>query len=228
MNTPATGDLIAGRYELAEEVGSGGFAAAYRALDRGTGETVAIKLPNYDGSSNEPELIDRYFTKEAETLERIRASGGHPNLMDLIERTDVDGTPALVVEFVDGYELDTGAFTFEVPGEAVPDGIDPASVTIGIRPQDLQAAEGAGADALTMETEVGVIEPLGTDAIVHAEAAGERVTAMMEEYQRFDQGESLTFAIDPNHVYLFDGADGTLLKGRRAGQAIEGEPTADA
>ncbi len=107
MSTPATGDLIAGRYELREEVGSGGFAAAYRATDRATGETVAVKLPNYEGSSNDPDLIDHYFTKEAETLERIRAAGGHPNLMDLIERTGVDDTPVLVVEFVDGYELDT-------------------------------------------------------------------------------------------------------------------------
>jgi len=107
MTTPAPGDLIAGRYELGEEVGSGGFAAAYRAQDRGTGREVAVKLPNYDRSSNDPDLIDRYFANEGETLERIRAAGGHPNLMDLFERISVGDAPALVVEFVEGFELDT-------------------------------------------------------------------------------------------------------------------------
>jgi serine/threonine protein kinase len=107
VSMPATGDRIAGRYELMEEVGSGGFAAAYRAVDQATGDVVAVKLPNYEGSSNEPDLIDRYFTKEAETLERIRDAGGHPNLMKLIERTRIGDTPALVVEYVDGFELDT-------------------------------------------------------------------------------------------------------------------------
>jgi protein kinase/serine/threonine-protein kinase len=107
VTSPDGGDLIAGRYEIREAVGSGGFAAAYRARDRHSGEDVAVKLPNYERSSNDPELIDRYFAKEGDTLDRIRSVGGHPHLMDLVERTAVDGTPVLAVEFVDGYELDT-------------------------------------------------------------------------------------------------------------------------
>jgi serine/threonine protein kinase len=103
---PATGDVFAHRYELVEEAGSGGFAIAYRAEDRETGETVAVKLPNYDGSSNDREVIDQYFDQEAKTLERIRDAGGHPNLMELIKQGTYEGSPVLVVEFVDGYELD--------------------------------------------------------------------------------------------------------------------------
>jgi len=106
MSVPEIGSLVAGRYQIDGEAGQGGFATVYRAIDTHTGETVAIKYPNYEGSSNDPDVIEEYFLKEAETLERIEAAGGNENLMSLIERGEDDGTPMLVVEYVDGYELD--------------------------------------------------------------------------------------------------------------------------
>jgi serine/threonine protein kinase len=104
--TPELGSLVAGRYRIEEEAGEGGFAKAYRAVDTISGNTVAVKFPNYEGSSNDPAVIEEYFLKEAETLERIEAAGGNENLMNLIERDEHNGTPLLVVEYVDGYELD--------------------------------------------------------------------------------------------------------------------------
>ncbi len=105
--TPKTGDLVAGRYRLEAKAGEGGFAKAYRAVDTERDELVAIKFPNYDGSSNDAEIIEEYFLKEAEMLARIEQAGGHPNVMSLYDRTeDADGTPMLVVEYIDGYELD--------------------------------------------------------------------------------------------------------------------------
>ncbi len=103
---PTSGDLVADRYQLEGVAGEGGFAIAYRALDVETGDTVVVKVPNYDGSQNDPEVIDEYIEKEAEALERIRDAGGHPNLMTLYERSEADGAPVLIVEHVDGYELD--------------------------------------------------------------------------------------------------------------------------
>lgn len=102
----STGDMVLGRYELAETVGEGGFALVYRAVDTHTGEDVAVKFPNYEGSQNDREIIDEYFGKEAETLAAIRNAGGHPSLMSLVEAGEEDGTSVLVVEYVDGYELD--------------------------------------------------------------------------------------------------------------------------
>ena len=103
--TPATGALLAGRYRLGEKAGAGGFAVAYEAVDTVTGETVAIKYPNYD-SNNSPTVVDRYFETEADLLETVRAAGGHPNVMSLLDQGETDGLTYLVVEFVDGYELD--------------------------------------------------------------------------------------------------------------------------
>jgi len=103
---PAVGERLAGRYDIEEEAGEGGFAKAYKALDTLTGDTVAVKIPNYEGSSNDPAVIDEYFNKEAESLSRIEAAGGHPNVMTLHEKGTDDGTDFLVVEYIDGYELD--------------------------------------------------------------------------------------------------------------------------
>jgi len=104
---PEAGDLAAGRYRLEAKAGEGGFAKAYQAVDTERDELVAIKFPNYEGSSNDADIIEEYFLKEAEMLARIEEAGGHPNVMSLYANTeDDDGTPMLVVEFIDGYELD--------------------------------------------------------------------------------------------------------------------------
>jgi len=104
---PSQGDLVVGRYELGEVVGEGGFAKVFDAVDTETGESVALKYPNYEGSQNDRDIVRTYFEKEAETLSAIRTAGGHPNIMSLREvAEDQDGTSVLVVELVDGYELD--------------------------------------------------------------------------------------------------------------------------
>ncbi|MFT4922610.1 MAG: serine/threonine protein kinase [Haloarculaceae archaeon] len=104
--TPESGYLLAGRYRLEEELGQGGFARAHRALDTATSKEVAVKFPNYEGSSNDADVIDQYFGKEAETLDQIRDAGGHPNVMTLYDVGTEDDTDFLVVEYIDGYELD--------------------------------------------------------------------------------------------------------------------------
>jgi serine/threonine protein kinase len=101
---PATGDTVAGRYQLRRQAGLGGFAVVHEAVDTVTGETVAVKHPNYQ-SSNDDAVVEEYFSTEADLLARIENAGGHPNVMSLRERGD-DGVPYIVVEFVDGYDLD--------------------------------------------------------------------------------------------------------------------------
>jgi len=107
MTGPSEGSVVDGRYELGETVGEGGFAKVFRATDRDTGDQVAVKVPNYEGSRNDRDVVTRYFEQEAETLAAIRDAGGHPNLMSLVETTADGETTVLVVELVDGYELDS-------------------------------------------------------------------------------------------------------------------------
>ncbi|MDS0282843.1 FHA domain-containing serine/threonine-protein kinase [Haloarcula onubensis] len=112
---PEADDVIAGRYELEEFLGQGGFAKAYRALDRTTGETVVVKHPNYTGSQNDQSVIEEYFEKEAETLQRIAAAGGHEYVMDLYDTVRERDIPFLVVELVEGEEIDTAIEKYNAP-----------------------------------------------------------------------------------------------------------------
>jgi len=102
---PAADETIAGRYQLRQQAGLGGFAVVHEAVDVVTGETVAVKHPNYE-SSNDDGVVEEYFLIEADLLARIEDAGGHPNVMSLLERGDEDGVPYIVVEFADGYNLD--------------------------------------------------------------------------------------------------------------------------
>jgi serine/threonine protein kinase len=40
---PADGDKLADRYQMLEELGSGSFGVVYKAIEKATGEIVAIK-----------------------------------------------------------------------------------------------------------------------------------------------------------------------------------------
>jgi serine/threonine protein kinase len=96
-------DTVAGRYELQEEVGRGGFGVVWRARDGRTGREVALKHPNYEGRAGD-DLVDTYFQRELEVLEDIREVGGHPNIMSYHGATE-DGTRFLVVELIEGEEI---------------------------------------------------------------------------------------------------------------------------
>jgi predicted Ser/Thr protein kinase len=91
------GTLLAGRFELGELAGRGGMGAVYRALDRTTGEAVAVKVLR----DAEPETRER-FAREARTL----AALSHPGIVRYVSQGLTDeGEPFLVMEWVEGEEL---------------------------------------------------------------------------------------------------------------------------
>ncbi|WP_276272343.1 serine/threonine protein kinase [Haloarcula litorea] len=103
---PEPGDVVDGRYAVEETLGKGGFAKVLLATDRETGDAVALKYPNYTETQNDRAVVEKYFEKEAETLEHIAAAGGHDRVMGYYGRVEHRGVPFLVVELVDGLELD--------------------------------------------------------------------------------------------------------------------------
>ena len=70
--------LVAGRYELGQLLGSGGFASVYRATDTSASREVAIKIIPYspargaDGSDGAATHFER-FRHEALALSRLRS-----------------------------------------------------------------------------------------------------------------------------------------------------------
>jgi serine/threonine-protein kinase len=94
------GDLIDGRYELEELVGSGGMSSVYRARDTLLERNVALKIMHQHHLDDE-DYVAR-FQREARTVAQL----SHPNIVTVIDRGEDDGRPFIVFEYVDGTTLD--------------------------------------------------------------------------------------------------------------------------
>ncbi|GAA1878377.1 serine/threonine-protein kinase [Asanoa iriomotensis] len=90
---------MAERYERGEEIARGAVGAVWRAVDRQTGEPVAVKVLRPEAAA-EPELVAG-FAAEAEIL----AALDHPGIVGLRGTTMVDGAPGLVLDLVEGEDL---------------------------------------------------------------------------------------------------------------------------
>jgi serine/threonine-protein kinase len=93
--------VLAGRYELLEELGRSGTGMAWRAEDRLLGRTVTVKLIH-------PSLADdAAFSGRLNEQARIVASIAEPGLARLLDGGEQDGVPFLVREHVDGVSART-------------------------------------------------------------------------------------------------------------------------
>ena len=93
------GELIAGRYEIEELVGSGGMSNVFRAHDRLLERTVALKILHEQYTRDE-DYVER-FRREARAVAQLT----HPNIVTVIDRGEQDGRQFIVFEYVDGQNL---------------------------------------------------------------------------------------------------------------------------
>ena len=94
-----TEKILANRYRLTEQIGMGGMAIVYRAIDLRTGHNVAVKVlrPEYN---EDREFISR-FQREAEAASKMT----HHNIVNLLD-VGMDGDNRyLVMEYVQGKTL---------------------------------------------------------------------------------------------------------------------------
>lgn len=91
--------LLAGRYELAEPLGTGGMAQVNAARDRVLDRRVAVKLI-HPGQLRDPVSRER-FAREAKAAAALH----HPNTVAVFDYGDDDGRPFIVMELVDGPSL---------------------------------------------------------------------------------------------------------------------------
>ena len=106
--TPSVGESVAGRYEIRGKFGEGGIAKVWEGYDTRQSRTVAIKhiLYSSDNYRKNEELVESLFEREIEALQKVRDAGGHPNIIDLHDIVSHNGTKLVMVEPVDGVELD--------------------------------------------------------------------------------------------------------------------------
>jgi eukaryotic-like serine/threonine-protein kinase len=93
------GEVLAGRYELEELVGTGGMSSVYRAQDRLLDRKVALKIL-HEHYGTDDTYVAR-FRHEA----RAVAALSHPNIVTVIDRGDENGRQFIVFEYVEGENL---------------------------------------------------------------------------------------------------------------------------
>jgi non-specific serine/threonine protein kinase len=97
---PKEETLLAGRYLLVEEIGSGGMGTVYRSTDLRTGGPVAVKLLH-------PALARNAMYRERLRREaQIAASLTSPRVVRIVDLDEHEGIPFIVQEYVAGETLD--------------------------------------------------------------------------------------------------------------------------
>ena len=117
MNLLPAGTLVAGRYEILEVIGQGGFGITYKATDHKSNENVAVKeffpdtlayrdaaeVISYPGERSENfEYGKEGFLQEAQTLAQFI---GNENIARIHSYFEENGTAYFVMEYIDGITL---------------------------------------------------------------------------------------------------------------------------
>jgi len=88
-----------GKYDILETIGRGGMGVVLKATDPVLGRLVAIKMMT-DGFSDDADLLKRFY-REAQSTARLT----HPNIVTVYDMGDQDGTPYLVMQYLEGESL---------------------------------------------------------------------------------------------------------------------------
>lgn len=90
------GTRLLDRYQVLKHIGGGGMAQVYLAQDERDDTRVAVKVMNTE-HVRKSRSVER-FRREGKLLCRLH----HPNLVHGIEMSQIDGRPFIVMEYVDG------------------------------------------------------------------------------------------------------------------------------
>ena len=192
------------RTEIDELQSRVGITSVYVTHNQEEAMTIADKIAILnDGKLQQHGTPDEVFNEPANLF--VAQFVGSPNMNTYTATlTAKSGT----------YRIETDDVTFEIPRELVDTDIEREGVIVGFRPQDLYQTRHRTTEGPDIETDVRMVEPLGTEAIVHAETASDDITTKLRDFHDISSGQELTLTIAPEHVYLFDASSGELLKGR--------------
>ena len=95
------GTFIANRYEIVDQVGTGGMSDVYKAKDHALGRYVAIKVLKSEFSE------DTNFVSKFRTEAQSAAVLEHPNIVNIYDVGSENGIHYIVMEYVEGITLKT-------------------------------------------------------------------------------------------------------------------------
>jgi eukaryotic-like serine/threonine-protein kinase len=97
--SPLVAGMRIGRYELLEELGSGGMGVVFRARDCELDREVALKSPHLDLVTDPVQR--RRFLREARLTSRL----SHPHIVPILDSLEHDGRPWIALQLVVGESL---------------------------------------------------------------------------------------------------------------------------
>lgn len=135
------------------------------------------------------------------------------------------GTPSTnVLEYtVEGDDAVRNEHRFTLPPAAQSTDFD--TVHVGIRPQYLSLTADR---AVKIDVEIDVIEPLGTEYVVHARTVddGTKIDVISDDIGSIEQGSMTTISARRKDIYVFSPAGETIALGETtAKQQLETDPT---
>ena len=98
MTNTETPTVLNDRYELGEQLGRGGMGTVHRAHDNVLDRDVAVKLLSETrlGTEGRERML-----REAQAIAKLN----HPNIVQVYDAGQLDGTPFIVMEMVEGHSL---------------------------------------------------------------------------------------------------------------------------
>jgi len=106
----------------------------------------------------------------------------------------------------DGLRADNPGFGIDVPAEIRPrlQAYAGREVIMGIRPEDLQIANGSHPPGLCFDAMVEVVERLGAEILLDLQVGEQTMVAAVEPSIRAKRGDKLRFALPPERLHFFD------------------------
>jgi multiple sugar transport system ATP-binding protein len=107
----------------------------------------------------------------------------------------------------EGKDLLLGGVKLELSGQqakAADSRADGANVLIGFRPEHIELANGQESDAVRFPAKVDVVEYLGNEELIHAEAEGNEIVALLPSDKKVGVGDTVNFAVPMDKLHIFD------------------------
>jgi len=120
------------------------------------------------------------------------------------------GSPSMnfaTAKATEGQELMLGNARLDLTGQpakaaaARPKGTD---LLIGFRPEHLELANGQASDAVRFPAKIDVVEYLGNEVLIHAQAEGHEIVALLPSEKEPKVGDQVDLAVPMDKLHIFD------------------------
>ena len=106
---------------------------------------------------------------------------------------------------MDNLNVPLGNYKFERPANGKMDGI------LGVRPEHIAVGEDAKKMPFQLESEIEIVEPMGSDTVAWTKVAGQHVTFRCSSDIPLAAGQKVTIGFDPARGNLFDAQSGVRI-----------------